>query len=67
MSDDPAPPLCPMCRGGTATLIATLKDARTVDIYLCQHCRAQFNYERSKKVEGSDVLRIHRALDLGAW
>jgi hypothetical protein len=56
MSDDPARPLCPMCRHGITTLIATLKDARTIDIYLCQHCRSQFSYVR-QKVERRDVQR----------
>ena len=50
MSDDPAPPLCPVCRQGITALIATLKDARTIDIYLCQGCRTQFGCERSTKV-----------------
>ena len=59
MSDNPARPLCPMCRRGTATLIATLKDARTIDIYLCQRCLAQFRYERSEPVERGDVQRAH--------
>jgi transposase-like protein len=57
MSDDPARPLCPMCRRGTAALIATVKDGRTLDIYLCQHCRTQFSYERSKTVQRGDVQR----------
>jgi hypothetical protein len=50
MSDDPARPLCPMCRQGIITLIATLKDARILDIYLCQACRTQFSYERPTRV-----------------
>jgi hypothetical protein len=50
MSDDPARPLCPICRQGITTLIATLRDARTIDIYLCQACRTQFGYERSTRV-----------------
>jgi transposase-like protein len=66
MSDDPARPLCPTCRQGVTTLIATLKDARTIDIYLCQDCRTQFSYERSQTVDRGDVQRTDRAVDVSA-
>ena len=54
MPDDPARPLCPICRRDTTALIATLKDARSIDIYLCQHCRAQFTYELPRTVKQPD-------------
>ncbi len=49
MPDIPARPLCPMCRGATTALIATLTAERTLDIYLCGLCQGQFSYERPKK------------------
>ena len=59
MSDDPAPPLCPVCRQGITTLIATLKDARTIDIYLCQGCRTQFvSVIRSPSTRNTRLRRL---------
>ena len=65
MSDDPARPLCPLCRQGITTLIATLTDARTTDIYLCQACRTQFSYERSQTVETRQMSRTREQYKLG--
>ena len=58
MPDDPARPLCPMCQRGTAALIATVKDGRMLDIYLCQRCHAQFTTNGRKRfgeVNSSDT------------
>ena len=58
MSDDPARPLCPSCRSGATTLIATVKNERTFDIYLCLACRIEFTSDRSKRVlEQRDLER----------
>jgi hypothetical protein len=58
MPDGPARPLCPFCRSGATTLIATVKNERTLDIYLCLACRIEFASERSKRVlEQRDLER----------
>ncbi len=57
MSDDLARPCCPMCQGSTMALIATLTDERTLDIYLCRGCQAQFSYERPRKAIEQPELR----------
>jgi len=61
MTDEAARPWCPMCTRGPATLIATLKDGRTLDIYLCQRCRTRFSYDRQQKsaqLDAPDLRRI---------
>jgi transcription elongation factor Elf1 len=56
--DDPARPTCPVCQSRTTTLIATVKDERTLDIFLCLACRIEFTLERSTSVlEHRDVER----------
>ena len=51
----PDHPSCPLCHHKETTLIATLKDERTVDIYLCQHCRTNFSHARASGTVRTDV------------
>jgi transcription elongation factor Elf1 len=46
MADEPTPPACPVCRANAVSLIATLKDQSTLDIFLCHGCGAHFSMQR---------------------
>jgi hypothetical protein len=46
-----------MCQASSTALIATLTDERTLDIYLCRECQAQFSYERPQKAAEQTELR----------
>jgi transposase-like protein len=49
MADAPAPPVCPVCRAEVVSLIATVKDETTLDIFLCHACHAQFSAQRAEE------------------
>jgi transposase-like protein len=49
-------PSCPICHHAETKLIATVKEERTVEIYLCQHCWSHFTYERASGRVKTDVL-----------
>lgn len=51
----PDHPACPICQWKEANLIAIVKDERTVEIYLCQHCGRHFSYERATGKVNTDV------------